>query len=115
MNPEQLIAGLAQFTEHLGFYIEGSGSPGFVDGDIDAFHSGLIHARVSDGVASGIDCKGNHSGLKTESPTRTNWRCRYAGNWRAAAYGRRVSETSADPDAPVLPPEFWANAEIGKY
>jgi len=32
------------------------------------------------------------------------------------AYGQRdKSQDNADPDAPVLPPEMWENAIIGKY
>ncbi len=34
----------------------------------------------------------------------------------ADAYARRdKTQDSADPDAPVLPPEMWENAMIGKY
>lgn len=31
------------------------------------------------------------------------------------AYGARDKSLDNDPDAPTMPPEFWANASIGKY
>ena len=32
-----------------------------------------------------------------------------------ALYKKRVRGPAKDPDAPVLPPEMWQNAAIGKY
>jgi uncharacterized protein (DUF4415 family) len=32
-----------------------------------------------------------------------------------ALYGKRDRSLDHDPDAPVLPPEMWRNASIGKY
>ena len=32
-----------------------------------------------------------------------------------ALYKKRVRGPAKDPDAPVLPPEMWQNATIGKY
>ena len=31
------------------------------------------------------------------------------------AYGKRDHALDNDPDAPQLPPDYWANAVIGKY
>ena len=31
------------------------------------------------------------------------------------AYGARDKSLDNDPDAPAMPPDFWANASIGKY
>ena len=31
------------------------------------------------------------------------------------AYEKRDRSLDKDPDAPTMPPEFWANATIGKY
>jgi uncharacterized protein (DUF4415 family) len=31
------------------------------------------------------------------------------------AYGKRDRRLDNDPDAPPLPPDYWANAVIGKY
>ena len=31
------------------------------------------------------------------------------------AYKKRDRNLDRDPDAPLLPPEYWANAVIGKY
>ncbi len=31
------------------------------------------------------------------------------------AYGKRDRALDRDPDAPQLPPDYWANAVIGKY
>jgi uncharacterized protein (DUF4415 family) len=41
-------------------------------------------------------------GLKISSQTRD-------------AYEQRDRELDADPDAPQLPPDYWASAVIGKY
>jgi uncharacterized protein (DUF4415 family) len=31
------------------------------------------------------------------------------------AYEKRDRRLDNDPDAPTMPPEFWANATVGKY
>lgn len=37
------------------------------------------------------------------------------GKETRAAYAKRDRKLDNDPDAPLLPPEYWNNAVIGKY
>jgi uncharacterized protein (DUF4415 family) len=50
-------------------------------------------------------------------PTKTNSadrRLKISDETRAL-YRKRARSVDNDPDAPVLPPEMWQNAAIGKY
>lgn len=42
-------------------------------------------------------------------------RVKISAETRALYKTRDKSLDNADPDAPVMPPEFWEGAEIGKY
>lgn len=53
--------------------------------------------------------------MKEKSTKRQHRRLKITDEIRAV-YGRRDKRLdNADPDAPVLPPEMWENAIIGKY
>jgi uncharacterized protein (DUF4415 family) len=53
----------------------------------------------------------------SEARTKTNSvsRLRIGDKTRRAYERRDKSLDHADPDAPVMPPEFWQGASIGKY
>ena len=52
--------------------------------------------------------------MKPLSTPRTS-KIRITNEIRKAYEDRDRSLDNADPDAPVLPPEYWANATVGKY
>jgi uncharacterized protein (DUF4415 family) len=53
----------------------------------------------------------------SEARTKTNSvnRLKISDKTRRAYERRDKSLDHADPDAPVMPPEFWQGASIGKY
>jgi len=53
----------------------------------------------------------------SEARTKTNSvnRLKISDETRRAYERRDKSLDHADPDAPVMPPEFWQGASIGKY
>ena len=53
----------------------------------------------------------------SEARTKTNSgsRLKISAKTRRAYERRDQSLDRADPDAPVMPPEFWQGASIGKY
>jgi hypothetical protein len=53
------------------------------------------------------------SGARTK--TNSVNRLKISGKTRRAYERRDKSLDHADPDAPVMPPEFWQDASIGKY
>jgi uncharacterized protein (DUF4415 family) len=51
---------------------------------------------------------------KASTKTNSARRLKISGATRQA-YGKRDRALDRDPDAPQLPPDYWANAAIGKY
>lgn len=51
--------------------------------------------------------------MKRTSTPRTS-KIRISGEIRKA-YAERDRKLDKDPDAPAMPPDFWANATAGKY
>jgi uncharacterized protein (DUF4415 family) len=52
---------------------------------------------------------------KASTKTNSVRRIKISPETRALYEARDKSQDNADPDAPVLPPEMWENAIIGKY
>jgi len=52
--------------------------------------------------------------MRPKSTPRTS-KIKITNEIRKAYEERDRGLDSADPDAPVLPPEYWANATVGKY
>jgi uncharacterized protein (DUF4415 family) len=52
---------------------------------------------------------------KAHTKTNSAGRRLKIGNETLALYKKRARSPDKDPDAPVLPPEMWRNATIGKY
>ena len=52
---------------------------------------------------------------KASTKTNSVRRVKISAETRALYEARDKSQDNADPDAPVLPPEMWENAIIGKY
>jgi uncharacterized protein (DUF4415 family) len=53
--------------------------------------------------------------MKKQSTTNSVKRIEISPETRALYETRDKSLDKADPDAPVLPPEMWENAVVGKY
>jgi len=51
---------------------------------------------------------------KASTPTNSGKRLNISAKTKAA-YEKRDRTLDRDPDAPQLPPDYWANASIGKY
>ena len=51
---------------------------------------------------------------KASTPTNSVKRLKISEKTKQA-YGKRDLALDRDPDAPQLPPDYWANAVIGKY
>ena len=51
---------------------------------------------------------------KASTTTNSTKRLKISEKTRRA-YGKRARALDRDPDAPQLPPDYWANAVIGKY
>jgi uncharacterized protein (DUF4415 family) len=52
---------------------------------------------------------------KTSTKINSGKRIKISDKTRALYEARDQSLDTADPDAPVMPPEFWERAEIGKF
>jgi uncharacterized protein (DUF4415 family) len=52
---------------------------------------------------------------KAHTKTNANKRLRISDRTREIYANRDKSKDNADADAPVMPPEFWNNAIIGKF